>query len=285
MAHFFSQLNRILGRHWDVWFTPHPNKDILYLYLAGALAFCIILFIILQKMPRPMRKTLIKACTFIAGLFFVLEFAIPGDKSGDNFLSAWIPRVGDAAAVIGCFTWGLGLINLTHIHGKAILRRRPGWINSLGFFIGFFGMCIFGFWKFYAKIPDTSHSLPAVGFSIFFNGFYQNLGSTVFSLLAFYIVSAAYRAFRVRSGEATVMMLAAFLVMLGQVPLGQWFTQGLTGPIASNFRIEVISEWLLTGINGAAQRGIAFGMAVGALAMSLRIWLSLERGSFFDSEV
>jgi hypothetical protein len=109
----------------------------------------------------------------------------------------------------------------------------------------------------------------------------------MFSLVAFYIVSASYRAFRVKSGEATLMMAAAFIVMLGMVPIGVYLTHWIpeTGKYAwlSVFRLENLTVWILTGPNAAAQRAITFGIAVGGLAMALRIWLSLERGSYLDN--
>ena len=108
----------------------------------------------------------------------------------------------------------------------------------------------------------------------------------MFSLIAFYIVSAAYRAFRVRSAEAGLMMGTAAIIMLGLVPVGAMITNWLprTGPWAS-FRLENITYWLLIWPNMAVQRAIEFGLAVGAMAMGLRIWLSLERGSFFDRQL
>jgi hypothetical protein len=48
--------------------------------------------------------------------------------------------------------------------------------------------------------------------------------------------------------------------------------------------LEKLGEWVLRWLNTPAQRGILFGVAVGALAMSLRVWLSLERGTFFSEQ-
>ncbi len=46
----------------------------------------------------------------------------------------------------------------------------------------------------------------------------------------------------------------------------------------------MLGEWVMRWLNMPAQRGIIFGIAVGALAMSLRVWLSLERGTFFSEQ-
>ena len=93
----------------------------------------------------------------------------------------------------------------------------------------------------------------------------------MFSTIGFYIVSAAYRAFRIRSGEATLMLAAAFVVMVGQVPVGAYLTSGLPADgFLSIFRLENLSYWILKEPNMAAWRGISFGIEVGALAMALR---------------
>jgi hypothetical protein len=107
----------------------------------------------------------------------------------------------------------------------------------------------------------------------------------MFALIAFFIVSASYRAFRIRSVESTLLMGSAVLVMLGQVTLGTALTSGLpTTGIAANFRLENVAQYILLQINTPALRAIIFGIAVGFLATSLRLWLSLERGAYFDQE-
>jgi hypothetical protein len=80
--------------------------------------------------------------------------------------------------------------------------------------------------------------------------------------------------------------------MLGQVPIGMALTNWVPTegrldffrtPIEL-FRIENFSRWLLMHVNNPVQRAIDFGIGLGALAMGLRVWLSLERGTYFGQE-
>ena len=259
-------------------FGPHKPPE-LYFYVVGALIMGAVFIAALCAVPTRFRKPLIVAVTFIAGLFYSVEFFWHGNgEGGDNPLSAWITPMSDWVNVVFGFTLGLGIYNLLQIHGRAVIRRRRGWPNSAGFYVALIVMTAVAMTQKY-----RGDALSKSVYEILFTGALLSLNATMFSLVAFYIVSAAYRAFRIRSGEAALMMTAAFIVMLAQVPIGVFITHNLPmAGWASSFRIENIGYWILTQPNMAAQRGIAFGIAVGALAMSLRIWLSLERGSFFE---
>ncbi|MEN6371031.1 MAG: hypothetical protein ABFD64_03375 [Armatimonadota bacterium] len=203
----------------------------------------------------------------------------------DNFLSRYKLPLATVNSVVGSFAFALGLFGLFSIHGKAIAKRKKGWYNSLAFFIAIATMTVLGFLDRYAAphgsvYADFSHT----AYRIVFEGGLTALQSTMFSLVAFYIVSAAYRAFRIRSVDAVIMMISAFLVMLSVVPVGMWMTSGLHGNLKF-LKLENIGDWIMTLPNMAAQRGMQFGISVGGLAMALRIWLSLERGSYFDKQL
>lgn len=107
-------------------------------------------------------------------------------------------------------------------------------------------------------------------YSILYDGLFVALGSAMFSLLGFYIAAAAYRAFRVRSAESALMMTAALLVMLGQIPFGIWLWEGF----------PEVRLWLLSVPSTAAFRAIKIGAAVAGLILAFRVWFSIESESF-----
>jgi hypothetical protein len=244
----------------------------------------------LQVMPVRFRRTLIYAVTFIGGLFFSLEFFLPihkmtvqGTTQDGNFLTPLVAPFANMVTVVVAMTVGLGIINLFQIHGRKLLRGQSGSFNSLAFFLAFFAMAIINILQ-HAHPNSINKNLNAV----LFYGAYNNMDATMFSSVAFYIVSAAYRAFRVRSVEASLLLVTAILVMIGQTSIGQMMTGGLpshAGPLLHNLRVEVIRDWILTKANTPAIRAINFGLGIGSLAVGLRIWLGLERGSYFDGNV
>lgn len=277
-------------------FAPLPTHPAAY-YGKLAFGFLFVLAILgaLQAAPRPSRKYIIAAFTFIGGLYYLLEFFWPthkhGPLAGQNFLTPYQDFVANVSAVISTFAVGLGIISLLQFHGRAIGRRRAGWGNSIAFLVSFVAMAVFGLLNAYTpKLAVLGRGVTAHDvYTFLFTGGLNNLDAAMFSIIAFYIASASYRAFRIRSLESTLLMLSALIVMLGSVTFGtaltNWIAPHSPDSFAANFRIENIASWILNVVNSAAQRGILFGLTVGFLAVSLRYWLSLERGAYFDKEL
>jgi hypothetical protein len=129
-----------------------------------------------------------------------------------------------------------------------------------------FGIMVFGI--FVAK--DASHA----GWKTMYTQIIAPMNATVYSTLVFYIASAAYRAFRIRNIQATILLVSAVLMMLGRVPLGAMISPALPG----------IADWILSIPNVAGMRGIQIGAAFGGIATALRVLTGIERGYMGGTE-
>jgi hypothetical protein len=108
---------------------------------------------------------------------------------------------------------------------------------------------------------------PGTPFSSMFMNVYVPFQATVFSLLAFYIASAAYRSFKAKSLESGVLLIASIIVMLSKIPIGQELWS----------QIPVLGEWIMDAPSSAGRRAIIFGGYLGSITMMIRIFFGLER--------
>jgi hypothetical protein len=174
-------------------------------------------------------------------------------------------------SVIGTLALGMGLLSLGMVNIRKIKRREKEWYTA----ILFFSAIAVGAWA-GAGHYDPPGTLRNSFSDIVIVQVLGALGSAIFSLTAFYLASAAYRAFRIRTFEAGLMMATALLVMLGQTPFGMY----LTGWISERYQflwLSSIASWILRTPSMAFIRALTFGGMVGGVAQALRYWLSLER--------
>ena len=163
--------------------------------------------------------------------------------------------------------FAVGVINIIRVHTINIKRRRATWKYSVLLIICLFGMAIFSVIASPYALDPNAIVIPAsvIAFAtpiweFLYYKIFVNVNASIFSLLAFFIASAAYRAFKARTLESTLLLVAGLLVMLGQAPI-----TALVFPAFSAIR-----EWILAFPNTAGQRGILIGLALGVLAFSVR---------------
>ena len=201
-----------------------------------------------------------------------------------TYLSGWTTQIGDFFIVLTTMPWGFALFSLWLMHSSAIRKRTKEWYMSVLFFVGLVIGIIGGVGNGIVVTDKTSQLDTFLAFMNDTVALYIGFAffSATFSILSFYLASAAYRSFKAKSREAVLMMVAALIVMLGQIPFGLYLTRWIPYESA---QMPVISRWLQLVLNTAAYRGMWFGMMLASMAIGLRYWLSLERGAFFDREL
>ena len=111
---------------------------------------------------------------------------------------------------------------------------------------------------------------------------FKPLTATMFSLLAFYVASAAFRAFRAKNVEATLLLGTAFIILLGRTYVGVWLTDWVPESL-SGLRIENMAVYIMQVFNTAGNRAIMIGIALGIASTSLKVLLGIDR-SYLGSQ-
>jgi hypothetical protein len=206
-----------------------------------------------------MKRTVPLIITFLTGFFLVVSFFVPHEPFGEleQRLLIWF-------SIVSGFAMLLGVDSLIRWHVRQVRRREPGSWNSIALLIGLVITVVvglIGFKKYGSPFHMQSPFMFVYTYAI------VPLQATMFALLAFFIASASYRAFRARNTVATLLLVSAVIVMLGRVPIGA----------AISHFFPAAQEWIMDIPQLAAKRGIQIGAALGAVSMSLRILLGIER--------
>lgn len=184
-----------------------------------------------------------------AGIFLAIQYFIPA------LLPAY-ERINDYLQVVYAFSIVLGVSSVLQRHGKRILSRHKDRIYSAAALLAMVVMLVAGF---------TGGRERGSLFQDLFTGILLPVQATMFALLAFYLASAAFRAFRTRSLDATVLLVAAVVVMIGRLDDGH--TLG----------IPALARWILDGPNLVAKRAILLGVGLGMASTALKVVLGIER--------
>lgn len=220
-----------------------------------------------------MRRAIPLLITFVVGITLIMAVFIPPEPfdTMNREFSVYFD-------IIAVFAFVLGGGNLLRLHGDRIWRRGKDWRYSVVTVVGFAVTLMAGLCK-VGGPPGIRGDLMAPGtwFRFLFNAVLSPLEATMFALLAFYVASASFRAFRAKTPEATILLVSGFIVLLGRTFLGGVMTAWLPDSL-SFLSIPHLTDWIMAWPNTAGQRAIVIGIALGVIATSLRIILGIERG-------
>ncbi len=311
---FFAQ---VADPRLNFWNGSNGSTD-LWLKILGGFVVGLLVIAALTKLPTQYRKYVVTAATFLAGLVYIAFWLWPAPiaRQPGTLPQGFVEHVGfyldDAVQVVGDFynilagmLLGLGVFSILRIHVRKFAKFGPDWGYSLILLFCMVAMIFIGFWDWPDRIGPNSAALDVqanwafknYARDLLFDGMLQTMDAAMFSVIAFYILSAAYRAFRVRSIEATILLGAALIMILSLMGAVTYFwNSGVNsasphivqhgtaisipdgGSFIQNFKLNSMARWLQDTLQTSSLRGIDFGVGIGSLAMGMRLWLSLERG-------
>jgi hypothetical protein len=245
------------------YFVPHENSEWVYeflldwIYIIGIFALALgiwSLFKVSVEKIKAKKEGWGYSYITLGGLFSMIAFGFT-QRLGDSW--GWY------------FIWYL--LMLLCLGGIMAGRASTDSGNKKKFYIGALVVLVAAVlvaifddaWKFYFY---DAEGLENTMFRRFFDYILIPILATMFSLLAFFIASAAYRAFRARNLLASLLLFAALVVMIR-------FNPWLPYPDY----IAKASNWLMNVPNMAAQRAIVVGVGLGMVATALKVILGIER--------
>jgi hypothetical protein len=233
-----------------------------------------------------LKRTIPLFITGLVGTLLIISYFVPHPPFDED--ERLIPAFFNINAA---FAFILGGGNLLRIHLTRVSSRGHEWGYSVVTVVGFLVMLSAGLFK----LAGTNGAAFGAEWSadladsrLVYDWVYKAVfvpcQATMFSLLAFFVASASYRAFRAKTPEATVLLIAAFVILVGRTPVGNMLTAWMPHPFSDYFHIPNLSAWIMSVPNLAGQRTIQIGIALGIVSNSLRLILGVERSHLGGSD-
>ena len=203
-----------------------------------------------------MKRTLPTLTAIILGFIVLADFVIPNPQL--NTLGAILA---EGALILSAFALLLGLLNLLRVHTSHIIHahaegEKQNRSLSIVLVLALVVTAAIGI-----LMPASSAD------KWLFEYVYYPLQSTMAALLAFFVTSAAYRAFRMKNADAVILALVSLFLLLAQLPFSKAISPYL--PIAR--------DWIMAVPVTAAMRGLVVGIALGTMATALRVLVAVDK--------
>jgi uncharacterized membrane protein len=153
--------------------------------------------------------------------------------------------------IIAAFALMLGVLNILLVHIRKVREQEDGWPYSVVLIGTTIALSVAGVWS-----GPTGSLISWTATYVLFP-----LQSAFFSLLAFFLLTVAYRAMRINSVESLLLVGSATLVILGATPLGS-----LISPLLVD-----VKAFLLAVPATAGSRGLLLGIALGTIVTGVRL--------------
>lgn len=167
----------------------------------------------------------------------------------------FIPELGDALTTWASFLVAVallvGVINLLSVHMRRLLKRNA-----------YSGLLVISMLAIFVLALTDFFELTTEGVSTAFGLVQAPLEAAMASLLVFFLLFAGFRLFRrQRNGWSVLFIVTATVILLGSTLLPEALS-GIFGQ-ASRFLSDVFV--------GGGMRGLLIGIAIGTIAVALRV--------------
>jgi len=206
------------------------------------------------------KREAVYAITGISAVIMIIDFF---------FFSKGLPIANTLrtyTVIIFNISLGLGAVKLLTAHSRTVQRRGKNWELSVWFIIFFAIVFLAGIAGYATTGKSTSNGI----YDWVYAHVYRSLRTTLYALTGFYIMSAAYRAFRARNIDAALMLIAGCLVMLTNATIGEAIYPG----------IPVLGSWIQLTAQVPGIRVITLVLGLGLLAYGFRAMTGKEKGFY-----
>ncbi len=180
-------------------------------------------------------------------------FALLSYLSDWPVVDGWAAILAEGALILVAFALLLGVLNLAAVHARRIAADRAQRPYAAMLLMALVVTGAIGVWA-----PDGA----ALAWILEY--LYRPLQASMTALLAFFIVTAAYRVFHLRNLDAAILLTVACLMLVAQLPVvGHWLPR--------------VRDWLVQVPVTAGMRGLLLGASLGAMATALRVLLAIDR--------
>ncbi len=235
-----------------------------------------------------MKRNVPLLITAIGGFVLIIAYFIPATESWGEVAAIWFD-------VLAAIAFILGGGNLLKVHLRKVSDQVRGWGYSVICLVAFLTTLYVGLTKTgvnpEAQYPhftwSGSYRSDGSPFWWLYEYGFKPLTASMFAMLAFYVASAAFRAFRAKNLEAILLLGTAFIILLGRTFAGVVLTgflpeAPLENPtflqeLAHNLKLENLTVYVMQVFNTAGNRAIMIGIALGIASTSLKVLLAVDR--------
>lgn len=165
---------------------------------------------------------------------------------------------------IATFTLFVGVITISSRYIQGVRERAENWPYML------YGMILIVVWIIFGLTTGIYSDI----YQIAFLSTKITLHIAILGQLIFFMTSAGYRLFRIRTLRTAVFAICTVAIVLLNSPL-------LLGPFPI---VDKISFWLLDNPSMAGSRALMLTGGIGGVVLGIRILLGLEKGALRATE-